>query len=648
LAQSAEPPPDAEPPIEAELAAGAEILDPQQRREIQQQVRETARSMVAQILDVQLKQLEENRLTSHPWYGQIRAMRTRVDDLIEAEMPELIAMLGQLEGGTAGDRDAALLEARARARQIVSRLAAERFALLHRLQVAEITAQARRLIELQSNALAATDALSSQPIANREASTLATIEDQRDVAGLFDEFVVALGRVSRATWHGPLPAEAARGLKQLEEAGVKGQLGAAVGGLRSASFAEAAASQKAVIGGLQTLLEQIERAEGLKAADGNAAAGAIRRLIEQQRELRRQTQQADANLPDGDPLVNGQSDIRRQIAEFAKSLRDSPAVGEALDEAEKAASDAAEELFAHDRDGAVAKQDQVLEHLEAAASQAGTGANDEMTEMAVAAAALDAAVEAEQQIAEAAGDAAGARGLDAESAAELGKKQDVVEQLVDKVAEGIIEEAPAAAETLQQAKPPMQGAGSSLAAAGQTPGEASKPAAATAASRAQQAAEKLTQAAGELRAALQRMAAEAGQSVGAPMPGMPGGASPTNAAIREAAQLAAQLAGASNAGAAPNPAADPIPTNTPGAASGAGGGPADGQPGQSQTPADMAAQTPDSAADDPGELLDRQLQQDPWFARLPPEVRAAIRSNARRPFPRGYEERLKQYFRSGN
>lgn len=39
-----------------------------------------------------------------------------------------------------------------------------------------------------------------------------------------------------------------------------------------------------------------------------------------------------------------------------------------------------------------------------------------------------------------------------------------------------------------------------------------------------------------------------------------------------------------------------------------------------------------------------QLQRQPWFTRLPAEVRRAIRAEARRPPPRGYEDRLQRYF----
>jgi len=57
------------------------------------------------------------------------------------------------------------------------------------------------------------------------------------------------------------------------------------------------------------------------------------------------------------------------------------------------------------------------------------------------------------------------------------------------------------------------------------------------------------------------------------------------------------------------------------------------------------SRTPDAGPRDvkavPWGILD-----EPWFGRLPPELRKAIRSDARRRAPRGYEERLRRYFES--
>jgi len=58
-------------------------------------------------------------------------------------------------------------------------------------------------------------------------------------------------------------------------------------------------------------------------------------------------------------------------------------------------------------------------------------------------------------------------------------------------------------------------------------------------------------------------------------------------------------------------------------------------------------------ADSRGELADRDVQSgglrvesEPWFAKLPPSLRAAIQAKSRGKAPRGYEDRLRRYFES--
>ena len=45
-------------------------------------------------------------------------------------------------------------------------------------------------------------------------------------------------------------------------------------------------------------------------------------------------------------------------------------------------------------------------------------------------------------------------------------------------------------------------------------------------------------------------------------------------------------------------------------------------------------------------ILARQLKDEAWFAKLPPELRKSIRAGAGQKPPRAYEERLKKYFES--
>jgi len=46
------------------------------------------------------------------------------------------------------------------------------------------------------------------------------------------------------------------------------------------------------------------------------------------------------------------------------------------------------------------------------------------------------------------------------------------------------------------------------------------------------------------------------------------------------------------------------------------------------------------------QLKEMKFKKEPWFAKVPPELRKAIQANARHRAPRGYEERLRRYFES--
>ncbi|MGE5191161.1 MAG: hypothetical protein ACM3U2_01585, partial [Deltaproteobacteria bacterium] len=62
-----------------------------------------------------------------------------------------------------------------------------------------------------------------------------------------------------------------------------------------------------------------------------------------------------------------------------------------------------------------------------------------------------------------------------------------------------------------------------------------------------------------------------------------------------------------------------------------------GQPGDSRTP---------NAGPRDSDASTRGLGNEPWFDRLPPDLRKAIRAKAQRPPPRSYEEKLQKYFES--
>ena len=98
------------------------------------------------------------------------------------------------------------------------------------------------------------------------------------------------------------------------------------------------------------------------------------------------------------------------------------------------------------------------------------------------------------------------------------------------------------------------------------------------------------------------------------------------------------------------------PTNSPSSIASNGGmamggdpeptqlGPKKGDPELMPEPEGGDSRTPDS--DEARDVDDRKLEEEPWFAKLPPELQRAIQAKGRTAAPRGYEERLRRYFES--
>ncbi len=609
------------------------------QRQVQQRVREMAEQLVGSVLDVQLQQLEENGLSHLDLYRDIQTMRTHLDTLVGSAMPEIVQLLNELEAAEGDQRRKVFTAAREKSREIVVRLIVERQALLKRLKIAELAAQVRQLIHLETEAMAATQLLPEQPANRRESLNLATLEDQRDVRALYGRFVETLEDVSG--WTGVFGAEAARGLRLLGEARVDQELIRAESSLQSAAFAEATGAQKAVIRGLRSLLTRIQRAQGLMNDASNAAAAdEVREMIERQEKLQETTRKGTPEQIDDDELVEQQRGIRDDIRRLADATEHSPDIEQALARAEQSADQARNEMFDQQRDEALTSQQRVVEQLEQAAEELAESAFDqsegltaeeyagriedleaaredleqvealqqqasqqaeenpaaarqqeqaaeqklakipegrdvtppvesgldearqathqaaaqmsappeprqeavrqadeaveqavseteaaladarreqlltEIRELAHAAQALDRATREERQIAAEADQAARTQGIEQDQAADLSQRQSDVQQVADKVAEGVKNTVPEAARTLQQAGNPMEAAAKQLEAANEQPGQPSKPAAEQAAKQASQAADLLDQAASEVRKQLRQAAQQMEQVAG--------------------------------------------------------------------------------------------------------------------------------------
>ncbi|RMF92980.1 MAG: hypothetical protein D6741_14280, partial [Planctomycetota bacterium] len=251
------------------------------KKVIQESVRQMARRLVADLLDAQLRQLEENGLTDLDIYGEIRSMRSGLDELVAQHMSEVVALLEKTMDAPPEDRPEIFRQAREKSRQVLVRLLVERQKLLRRLRIAEIEARVQRLIAEQSEVRDRTVQLPETPPAERAALAVTALEDQQDVEVLYDEMRAALDEV--AGWGGRLARTAEEARAALEQAGVDHLLAAALDAMRTAEYADASVSQAKIIAALEDLLKRIHQARGLMdRSDRGAARQAVEELAAKQ------------------------------------------------------------------------------------------------------------------------------------------------------------------------------------------------------------------------------------------------------------------------------------------------------------------------------------------------------------------------------
>lgn len=347
----------------------AQTLQPEslrEKQETQKRVRKMAHDLVGGALDIQLLQLEENGLDNLSLYRDIREMRGHLDELVEAAMPQVVELLTKIENSPVKEREKHFMAARRKSREVLATLILQRQQLLRRLRIAEMAAQVQRLIALEGRILTTTESLPEQAQASRESLTLATIEDQRDIKTVY----LGLKEMLRETetWGGQIGAEATRGLELLKTGRVDEALDDSTRNLQATKYADAAESQRSVVRGLLSLLEIIERVQGLMREEQQSAQEIIRKLAERQEEVRKATRQHDLTQQQAEQLVQKQSEIRNEIAKLAEQLQPT-AAEQAVKQAEQAAQEATADLFENKPQEAVAEQQKVLDNLAAAARE---------------------------------------------------------------------------------------------------------------------------------------------------------------------------------------------------------------------------------------------------------------------------------------
>ena len=81
------------------------------QRDLQEQARALAKELISSVLDVQLRQLEENGLGKLPVHAEITAMRGNIEGLVRQEMRGVVDLLVEAEKTSGQERQAVVKKA---------------------------------------------------------------------------------------------------------------------------------------------------------------------------------------------------------------------------------------------------------------------------------------------------------------------------------------------------------------------------------------------------------------------------------------------------------------------------------------------------------------------------------------------------------
>lgn len=561
-----------------------------------------ARQLIADVLDVQLRQLADNRLESLAIYQDIHLTRSQLSAVAEQDMLDIARLLEQARDASGARRDTLIQDARAEARDVVAILVAEQQRLGRRLKIGRVHAQLTQLIDHQRRVRSDTERLPTLTFPERDQATLQTLEDQRDVRSLFQQLLGTLDEIRQ--WENPESVTAAKVQQALQGQSWNAWFGTVELQLRQGEAAQATSYQDKILEGLAAALREWESAQGWQPFDQTSLRERVSQLLETQRRLAeetRQVEQRDAGRLEA--LSQRQRDILDGLHELDATDRVPSTASPLLQQAASAAFDAEAALFTGQPDTAGEHQQQVVLNLE----QLDTllqAAEDEHAQLRT-----DQQDSAQQQL------------------RQLGLKLDEFAQLQQEVLRQMLSDAATARQLEEQIAAGLERE------AGRQPLPS------------------------EVRDAVAQAAALAQKTAR-----MMQSASPGAETRRSAAQVQQAIEAARSLAAMRSNAARPINMQAKEASDGADRSAAEMPAGERQT---ADGQTPDTDNANEQATASQRLAGDaeraerasspgerptgahaPWFARLPTELREALRVQGRPQPPRGYEKRLQRYFES--
>jgi len=347
----------------ASSAQAVDDFELARRQSDQRQARVMAQQLVSSVLELQLRQLEENGVTDLPIYADIQLMRSHLSELVDREMAAVIRHLAEAQSLRGSERDAKFIEARQAIRDVVIRLSIQRQTLMRRLKTAEILEQARRVLELQSSTRTDVAGLLSQPEDRRPESALKALEDQRDIQDMFARLIVTLDDVR--TWDGDIATAASEGLRVVKGANLDAEFAAIEQNLTNARFDDAVTNQDAVIAALEKLLAVIERAQTAPDSAREELLETVRQLRQEQQALHDDIEENGLIEPPPPETVEAQQRISRTLDEIVDRLASDPLAAPLREQAATAAKAATEALFNADEERTLAEQQRTVDRLSA-------------------------------------------------------------------------------------------------------------------------------------------------------------------------------------------------------------------------------------------------------------------------------------------
>ncbi|WP_010587766.1 hypothetical protein [Schlesneria paludicola] len=333
-------------------------LDEQQRAQVQ-----TA-DLLASVLHVQLRQLEENGLTEHEIYRDVQLMRRNLQNLVASDMQRIVDTLRKARQLPPAQRDEAFKEARLQIRQVVRQLTVERQLLLQRLKIFDLADQVRKLIQQQAMVQSSTAQLIRRDTSSDQgAQTLKAIEDQRDIHELYRHLIETLHDMK--TRRGPNAVIAADGLRILTVLELDRQVDSASRLLQAIQLESANEAQTFVVNGLKELLRLIGRAQGTIDTENATAREIVRALIERQKQLRDQTKLLTSPQAPPAELVEQQVQLQGGISRLHEHVATHAKADAYRQQADAAVFDAASNLLENKLPQAITDQGRVLGSLAA-------------------------------------------------------------------------------------------------------------------------------------------------------------------------------------------------------------------------------------------------------------------------------------------